>query len=119
MWPVFDTSLFHVSRLYEILRERAPVVANSPAEFRGLAHLFGETLNLYHNLYVLRPYEKLRTMDISGLPPYARTLVRDELAVQREDYNDFIRVSNWFGTRVNDTFGENLFPVYLEIVTPV
>ncbi len=84
-----------------------------------MAQLFGETLNLYHNLYVLRLCAKLRTTDISGLAPDARTLVRDELAVQREDDNDFIRVSNWFGRRVHDTFGENLFPVYLESVKPV
>jgi hypothetical protein len=117
--PVPDTSVYHIWRLYGAVRERISVVANAPSEFRLLAAEFGNLLELYHRLYVLPPYEKLRSMDISKLSPYGQTRVREELTVFREDYNDFVRVSNWFGTRVSDSFGENAFPAHLEALKPI
>lgn len=117
--PVPDTSIYHIWQLYRTLRERFSIVANTPTEFRFLAGDFGNLLELYHRVYVLPPYERLRSMDISKLSPYGQTRVRDELAVVREDYNDFIRVSNWFGTRVNAAFGGNVFPAHLEGLKPM
>lgn len=116
--PIADTSVYHVWRFYEILRERVASVTNPP-DFKTLAQEFGEVLHLYHSLYVLKPYERIRSTDISKLPPHAQTLVREELPVLREDYNDFIRLSNSFGERVNEAFGGNVFPAHLERLKPL
>lgn len=115
--PIADTSVYHIWRLYGILGERVVPVADAP-DFKSLTQEFGEILYLYHSLYVLKPYEELRSTDISKLSPYAQTRVREELPVLREDYNDFIRLSNSFGERVNEAFGGDVFPAYLERLKP-
>ncbi len=116
--PIADTSVYHVWRLYETLREQvAPVT--KPAGFKNLVQEFGEILHLYHSLYVLKPYDRVRSTDISKLSPYAQTRVREELPVLREDYNDFIRLTNSFGERVKETFEDSVFPAHLERLKPL
>jgi len=110
--------VYHVWRFYEVLRERVATATNPP-DFETLAQEFGAVLHLYHNLYVLKPYERIRSTEIPKLPPYAQTLVREELPVLRDDYNDFIRLSNSFGERVNEAFGGDVFPADLERLKPL
>lgn len=117
-FPLLDSSLYHVTRLYEAVKDHLPSRLVSAAQLRGLAVDFGNLLELYHRLYVIVPHEKARTY-FQLSPSGGEDSLRAELEVQRERYNEYLRSTARFGVQVNETFGEHVFPVHLEPVKPL
>lgn len=116
--PLGDTSSYHVWRFYETLAQRVPHAPVSPRQFRGLIQDFGNILEIYHRLYVLRPTDKLRMMaSLSSQSPIYHYV--PEFEVYREGYNAFLRGVTDFGAVVNSAFQENVFPTHLEPVKPL
>lgn len=113
--PLDAGGMHYVGRFYDHLRQRVPDTPLSLERFSQLLEAFGDILDMYHRVFVLWPYQELSRADTTKILPH----IRADLDVQRDDYNAFLRVSNQFGQRVNEIFGEPFFPSYLEMLKPL